>query len=56
MKTWKKILIVFVGGGACWALSYCSSIWPTYAIILSSLSATSAAAVGLLTGFIAPAK
>ena len=53
MKTWKKILIVFVGGGIVWALSYISSIKPEMAMILSSANATVVGLVAFFTGFTA---
>ena len=52
MKTWKKILIVFVGGGLVWALSYISSIKPDLAMILSSANATIVGLVAYFTGFV----
>lgn len=51
MKTWQKILIVFVGGGVVWALSYVSSLQPGLAMILSSANATVVGLVAFLTGF-----
>lgn len=53
MKTWKKVLIVFVGGGIVWSLSYLSSIRPELAMILSSANATVVGLVAFLTGFTA---
>lgn len=51
MKTWKKILIVFIGGGLVWSLSFVSSIKPELAMILSSANAAIVGIVGYLTGF-----
>lgn len=51
MKLWKKIIIVFIGGGIVWALSYISSIKPELAMILSSANATVVGLVAFLTGF-----
>jgi hypothetical protein len=51
MKIWIKVLIVFIGGGLCWGLAFCASVWPAYAMVLASLSAASTATVGILTGF-----
>jgi len=51
MKTWQKILIVFVGGGSVWALSYIVSIKPDMAMILSSANATIVGLVSYFTGF-----
>ena len=52
MKIWQKILIIFIGGGLSWALAFSSSVWPTYAMVLASLSTASTALVGVLTGFV----
>ncbi len=51
MKLWKKIVIVFVGGGIVWSLSYLSSIKPELAMILSSANATVVGLVAFFTGF-----
>ena len=51
MKTWQKILIVAIGGGIVWALSYCASLWNSYSLVFSSFSAGVTALVGILTGF-----
>jgi len=51
MKTWQRILIVFVGGGIVWSLSYVTSIKPELAMILSSANATIVGLVGFLTGW-----
>jgi hypothetical protein len=52
LKIWQKIMIVMIGGALSWGLAYCSSIWPTWAIVLASLSTASTATVGIMTGFI----
>ena len=51
MKLWQKILIVFIGGGTVWALSYLSSVQPSLAMVLSSANATIVGLVAYLTGF-----
>ncbi len=51
MKLWKKILIVFIGGGLVWALSFVSSVKPELAMILSSANATIVGLVAFLTGW-----
>jgi hypothetical protein len=48
MKTWQKLLIVVVSGGAVWGLSFVSSIKPEMAMILASANAT---IVGLCSYF-----
>jgi len=53
MKLWQKVIIVFVGGGTVWALSYLSSIQPSLAMILSSANATIVGLVAYFTGFTA---
>lgn len=52
MKTWQKLLVVFVGGGLVWSLSYITSIKPELAMILSSGNATIVGLVGFLTGWV----
>lgn len=51
MKLWTKILIVCAGGAISWGLAYCSSIWPTWAVVLASVSSASTAAVGIVVGW-----
>ena len=51
MKTWQKILVVMVSGGLVWGLSYCGTIWTTYALVFSSFSAGITALSGIITGF-----
>lgn len=51
MKTWKKILIVCIGGAISWGLAYCSSIWTQWAMVLASVSTATTATVAILTGF-----
>jgi len=51
MKTWQKILIVVASGGAVWGLSYAGTVWPDYALVMSSFSAGITALCGILTGF-----
>jgi hypothetical protein len=51
MKLWQKILIVFVGGGIVWTLSYLTSVKPELAMILSSANATIVGLVAFFTGF-----
>ncbi len=51
MKLWKKLIIIFVGGGIVWSLSYLSSIKPDLAMVLSSANATVVGLVAYLTGF-----
>lgn len=51
MKLWQKVIIVFVGGGIVWSLSYLSSIKPDMAMILSSANATVVGLVAYFTGF-----
>lgn len=51
MKIWQKILVVFIGGGIVWSLSYLSSIKPDLAMILSSANATIVGLVAFLTGW-----
>ena len=51
MKTWQKVLVVVVSGGLVWGLSYCGTIWNTYALVFSSFSAGITALCGILTGF-----
>lgn len=54
MKTWVKIIIVFIGGGTVWALSYVSSIKPDAAMMLASVNAAIVGVVSYCTGFPAP--
>ena len=51
MKLWAKILIVCVGGAVSWGSAYCSSIWPSFAIVLASISTAATATVGILAGW-----
>ena len=51
MKTWHKILIVFVGGGVVWTLSYATGLKPELAMVLSSANATIVGLVAFFTGF-----
>lgn len=51
MKTWVKILIVAASGAAVWALAYCGTLWPDFALVLSSAASTVAMACGAITGF-----
>jgi len=51
MKLWTKILIVFIGGGTVWALSFLSSIKPDLAMVLSSANAAVVGLVSYFTGF-----
>ena len=51
MKLWVKILIVFVGGGSVWALSFLSSIYPDLAMVFSSANAAIVGVVSFFTGF-----
>lgn len=51
MKLWQKLLVVFVGGGIVWSLSYLSSIKPDLAMVLSSANATIVGLVAYFTGF-----
>ena len=51
MKNYQKVLIIFVGGGAVWVLSYISSIKPELAMIISSANATIVGLVGYITGW-----
>ena len=51
MKTWQKVAIVFVGGGAVWALSYLTSLHPSIAMITASANAAIVGAVGWITGW-----
>lgn len=56
MKLWQKISVVVVCGGFVWGLSYCGSIWPTYALVFSSFAAGFTALCGIVTGFTGPTK
>ena len=51
MKTWKKILIVFIGGGIVWTLSFLNGIHPELSMVFSSANATIVGLVAFLTGF-----
>ena len=51
MKTWKKILIVFLGGGIVWSLSFLTGLKPELSMVLSSANATIVGLVAFLTGF-----
>ena len=55
MKIWQKILIVVIGGGLTWGLSFCAGVWPTFSIVFASFATGVTALVGILTGF-APDK
>ena len=54
MKTWQKLIIVVVCGGAIWGLSFLSSIKPEMAMMLASVNAAIMAVCSFFTGF--PAK
>ena len=51
MKTWQKIVIIFVGCGASAALTFCTVQWPVWAMVFGALSLASTATVGIMTGF-----
>lgn len=51
MKLWQKALVVFVGGGIVWTLSYITSIKPDLAMVLSSANATIVGLVAFITGW-----
>jgi len=51
MKVWQKIMVVCIGGALVWGLSYCGTLWTTYALVFSSFAAGITALVGILTGF-----
>lgn len=51
MKTWLKIVIVCLGGGLVWGLSFCSGVWPTFSMVFASFATGVTALVGVLTGF-----
>jgi len=51
MKLWHKIVIVFIGGGIVWSLSYLSSVKPDLVMVLSSANAAIVGLVSYLTGY-----
>jgi len=51
VKTWLKILIVFVSGGIVWASSYIIGQHPDLAQILGSVNAAVVGACSYFTGF-----
>ena len=51
MNKVQKIVVVCVCGAAVWGLSYCSSIFPTYALVTSSFCTGIIALCGILTGY-----
>lgn len=51
MKTWQKLVVIFVGGGISWTSAFLISVWPDYAVVLASLSTAATATVGIMTGF-----
>jgi hypothetical protein len=54
MKTWQKLLIVVVSGGAIWGLSFLASVKPDMAQMLASVNVAIMAVCSYFTGF--PAK
>lgn len=54
MKTWQKVLVVFLCGGAVWGLAYSGSIWTQYSLVFSSFAAGITALCGIVTGFSGP--
>jgi len=55
MKTYVKIIIVFIGGGIVWSLSYLTGLKPELSMVLSSANATIVGLVAYFTGFV-PSK
>ena len=51
MKIWQKILIVFISGGAVWALSYVASLKPELSMVLASSNAAIVGLCSYFTGF-----
>ena len=51
MKTYQKVLIVVICGGAVWGLGYAGSIFPAYAMVTSSFAAGLTGLCGMLTGY-----
>ena len=53
MKTWQKLLIVVISGGAVWGLSFAGTLesMKNFAMALSLASGSIAAACTALTGF-----
>lgn len=51
MKLWQKVAIVVVCGGLVWGFSFLSSVYPQYALVVSSFNAGLTALCGILTGF-----
>lgn len=48
--TW-KVVIVFIGGGMVWALSYLTSLHPSIAMVAASINAAVVGVVSLVTGW-----
>lgn len=51
MKTWQKILIIFVGCGLSAVFTYCTTIFPVWSTVFGGLQIADLATVGILTGF-----
>ena len=51
MKTWQKFIIVVVGGGAVWGISFLIGIKPEMATMLASVNTAIIGVVGYFTGF-----
>lgn len=54
MKTYQKLLIVVVCGGAVWGLSFLASVKPDMAMMLSTINTSIVAICSYFTGFPAP--
>lgn len=51
MKTWQKILIIFVGCGLSAVFTYLTTVLPTWSVVLGGLQIADLATVGILTGY-----
>lgn len=51
MKLWLKILIIFVGCGISGALTFCTTQWPVWSVVLGGLQIADLATVSILTGW-----
>jgi len=51
MKTWLKILIIFVGCGLSAVFTYCTTILPVWSAVFGGLQIADLATVSILTGF-----
>jgi hypothetical protein len=51
MKTGVKIAVVTGSGALVWGLSYCGTLFTTYALVFSSVAAAVASACAIATGF-----